>query len=257
MKKALLFVTAALFGTGYAQDIHFSQFQTQPLTQNPALAGINFDFTVNLNYKDQWRQIGSPYKTFGASVDSKLNKQHSETGYFAAGVNFFSDKAGDSQMGTSQGSFSLAYHLKVAEHQTLGLGLQGGFAQRSISYDFLTWGNQYDGTNYNDLLNSGENFGANQFTHSDFAAGIVWAYNNQDGHINITDNHTSANSTLLNSTNISDISNQALNDSQINDSQSNLRIDVTVNSIINRSEDESLRVGLPYTKYESIKTAAG
>jgi type IX secretion system PorP/SprF family membrane protein len=189
MKKTLTLILAVAGGFAYGQDIHFSQFQTQPMTQNPALVGVNYDFAVNLNYKDQWREIGSPYKTFAACAESKLNKRDNDEGFFAAGVNFFSDKAGDSKMGTAQGNFSLAYHARVASHQTLGLGLMAGFAQRSIDYTHLTWGNQYDGTNYNEFIGSGENQGSDSFTHGDFAAGLVWAYNNKDGHINVTDNH--------------------------------------------------------------------
>lgn len=189
MKKLVFHIVLLLGANGFAQDIHFTQYWTQPMTQNPALVGVNFDFAVNLNYKDQWRQVGSPYKTFGVSADSKLNKRRANDGYFAAGVNFFSDKAGDSEMGTAQGNFALAYHLRVAPHQTIGLGLMGGFAQRSIFYTNLTWGNQYDGTAYNANLPTGENFGNAAFTHADFAAGLVWHYNNKDGHINVTDNH--------------------------------------------------------------------
>ncbi|MCB9223054.1 MAG: PorP/SprF family type IX secretion system membrane protein [Crocinitomicaceae bacterium] len=189
MKKLLGLAIVLTGGFGFAQDIHFTQYQSQPMSQNPALVGINYDFSANLNYKDQWRQIGSPYKTFGASVDSKLNKESAQNGYFAAGINFFSDRAGDSKMGTTQGNASLAYHLFVAKHQTLGLGIMAGFAQRSIDYTFLTWGNQYDGTNYNPYLSSGENTGADSFTHADFAAGLVWSYNNKDERIQVTDNH--------------------------------------------------------------------
>lgn len=189
MRRLAILIAVLGSSIGFGQDVHFSQYWTQPMTQNPALCGVNFDFAVNLNYKDQWRQIGSPYKTFGASIESKLNKQRSDYGFFTAGVNFFNDRAGDSKMGTSQGNFALAYQLKVALHQTLGLGVMAGFAQRSIDYTFLTWGNQYDGTNYNSALSSGENYGADAFTHSDFAAGIVWAYNNKDEHIKVTDNH--------------------------------------------------------------------
>lgn len=190
MKRIALIFSVVLSGVAFGQDIHFSQYWTQPMSQNPALVGVNFDFAANINYKDQWRQIGSPYKTFGASVDSKLNKRAVDRGYFAAGVNFFSDRAGDSKMGTTQGNAALAYHLNVAPHHYIGLGIMAGFAQRSIDYTYLTWGNQYDGTNYNPDLNSGENYGSNSFTHADFAAGINWSWNNTDDLINVTDINT-------------------------------------------------------------------
>ena len=85
MKKILTVITALSAAFAFGQDVHFSQYQTQPMMQNPALVGVKFDFGINLNYKDQWRQIGSPYKTFAASADSKLNRVPSETGYFASG----------------------------------------------------------------------------------------------------------------------------------------------------------------------------
>ena len=172
-----------------AQDIHFSQFYAAPLTQNPAMAGVNYDFALNLNYKDQWRSVGAPYKTMAASADSKLNKKRADHGYFAGGINFFSDRAGDSNMGTTQANFSLAYQAVVGLHQTLGGGIQAGFAQRSMLYDGLTWGNQFDGFNYDPDLPTGEKSGGESFTYGDLGVGVVWAYNNTDGHINVTDNH--------------------------------------------------------------------
>ena len=39
------------------------------------------------------------------------------------------------------------------------------------------------------VIIAGENVGATSFTHADFSSGIVWSYNNKDGHINVTDNH--------------------------------------------------------------------
>lgn len=188
--KKILFSIACVSGLfANAQDIHFSQFQTQPLTQNPALAGIMYDFSVNVNYKDQWRQIGSPYKTFGASADSKINRKKSDRGFFAAGLNFISDFAGDSKMGTVGANLGLAYHLRVGKHQTLGAGVMAGFRQRTLDYSSLTWGNQYNGSSYDPTLNSGETQINSAFSYGDYAAGVIWSFNNQDGYINVTDNH--------------------------------------------------------------------
>ncbi|MFN7275608.1 MAG: type IX secretion system membrane protein PorP/SprF, partial [Bacteroidota bacterium] len=52
----------------WGQDIHFSQYYNAPLLVNPANTGFNpdFDYRVGVNYRSQWANIGSPYKTMSA-----------------------------------------------------------------------------------------------------------------------------------------------------------------------------------------------
>jgi type IX secretion system PorP/SprF family membrane protein len=182
----IVFVRISIF----AQDIHFSQFYMSPLTQNPAMAGVNYNFQALLNYKDQWRGVTTPFKTFAASVDARLGKKTYKDSYWAGGLNFFSDRAGDAKMGISQANITAAYHLGIATYQTLGIGLQGGFAQRSINYTALKWANQYDpSTGYNPDLASGEPETISSFSYGDLGAGIVWSYNNTAGLRHVEDNH--------------------------------------------------------------------
>jgi type IX secretion system PorP/SprF family membrane protein len=181
----------ALFNTcmTHGQDIHFSQFYMSPLTQNPALAGVNHDLRGIINYKDQWKSVATPYTTTAASFDMKLNKSKADKGFWAGGLSFFSDKAGDAKMGTTQGNVAAAYHIVMQRYHTLGAAVQGGFVQRSINYGALEWGNQYDGNVFNSSLASGEPVGNNSFTYADLGAGLVYNYNNTSGDINVTDNH--------------------------------------------------------------------
>lgn len=173
-----------------AQDFHFSQFYLSPLTQNPALAGINYDFEALTSYKDQWRSVTTPFKTFGASLDARINKKKYRDSFWAAGLDVLSDRAGDSKIGVTQVNLTGAYHLKVAKYQTLGIGLQGGYAQRSINYSALQWANQYDPEKgYNPDLPSGEPESLTSFSYGDAGAGIVWSYNNTAGLIHVEDNH--------------------------------------------------------------------
>ena len=59
-----------------AQDPHFSQFYTSPLTLNPALAGaIDDDQRFVLNYKNQWEALGTTFRTYAASYDLALMKK--------------------------------------------------------------------------------------------------------------------------------------------------------------------------------------
>lgn len=189
--KVLTITAAALlsFGSMQAQDMHFSQFYMSPLNQNPAMAGAAFDVEATLNYKEQWKSIGTPFKTIGASYNARLNKRRMVKGIWGGGVNVFSDKAGDSQMGTTNMHAATAYHWFLNSYHTLGIGVSGGFGQRSIKYDALQWGNQYDGSSYNPALGSGEVGGLAAFGFGDFGAGIVWGYNNPTGYKQVTDNH--------------------------------------------------------------------
>jgi type IX secretion system PorP/SprF family membrane protein len=116
----VVFFALLSFQKSFSQDIHFSQFFMAPLNQNPALAGALWDDEAILNYKEQWRSISEPFKTIGATYDTRINKKHITNYILGGGVNFFSDKAGDSQMGTTLGTLSFAYHRYLSAYSTLG-----------------------------------------------------------------------------------------------------------------------------------------
>ncbi|NDE62604.1 MAG: type IX secretion system membrane protein PorP/SprF, partial [Cyclobacteriaceae bacterium] len=55
-----------------AQDIHWSQFNDNPIFQNPANTGEFLGDTRFIgNFKDQWRSVSVPFQTFSVSVDRK------------------------------------------------------------------------------------------------------------------------------------------------------------------------------------------
>ena len=190
MKQFLFIICISLVVVATAQDIHFSQFNESPLTLNPALTASNVDFRAIINYRNQWRSVTEPYQTYGASVEFKLGltqwakvDKGRRTGLFtiakknlAFGINFFRDKAGDAAMGTTQVNLSVASHLPLDKYNNLSIGIQGGFAQRSIDYAKIRWDNQYDGTSYNSALQSGEPNSPSNFFYGDYSAGIQWNY---------------------------------------------------------------------------------
>jgi type IX secretion system PorP/SprF family membrane protein len=161
-----------------AQDIHFSQFYMAPLQQNPALAGAQHESQFILNYKDQWQSIGTPYKTAAFSGDMRLNRHSKKSNMLACGINFFSDRAGEMKMGTTQANFSLAYHVRINDYSTFGGGLMAGFAQRSISSSALQWGSQYNGTIFDSSLPNGEPASSSSITYADFGCGLLYNYDN-------------------------------------------------------------------------------
>ena len=185
MKKLGFFILVfELFYTNiYAQDIHFSNMDYSPLTLNPALAGANNNIQVITNYRTQWNAVPTavPYNTIAFSGEMRINsKQSSKNGHLAAGLNLFNDRAGINRITSNNVGLSLAYHLLLNENNTIGLGLQTGFGQRSLDATDGMWGNQYNGTNYDPTLSNGEVFSTASFSFFEAGSGLVYTYGSKE-----------------------------------------------------------------------------
>lgn len=175
--KIIGLYVAMLSMSSFAQDIHFSQLEQSPLTLNPAMAGANSPIQAIINYRNQWSKVGVPYSTIAASYDMRTNDSYyMKEGNFAFGINFFNDQAGAQRMATTIANLNLAYHLLVTNESTLGLGIYGGYGQRSFNDDGAQWMSQYDGFGWNGNVNSGEAFERPSFNYFDAGAGIVYTY---------------------------------------------------------------------------------
>lgn len=193
MKAHVLHLIASgllLSGALNAQDIHFTQYQMQPLVQSPAMAGIGHDMRAVLQHRNQWASVTTPFRTTAFSYDMQLKKKRGKSGFLAVGINFFSDKAGDSRLNSSHGGLSLAYHIRTGENSTIGAGLFGGFGQRSIDPGGLQWGAQYDGLAYDPTLSTGESLAAESFTFVDLGLGGTWHYNSAKGTKDVVTNQS-------------------------------------------------------------------
>ncbi len=182
----LLLIVFFTMGKAYSQDIHFTQANMTPLLVNPANAGSEYTIRGILNYRSQWGSVSTPFTTMMASYDMNFKKpKGNKTGYFAGGIYLFSDKAGESQMKTSQVNLSVAYHINLNASNTLGLGLQGGYFQRSANIANLTWGSQFDGYQYNSTYDNGESpdFNGISFGSTDYTSGLVWTYRNDQDYL--------------------------------------------------------------------------
>ena len=137
----------------FAQDIHFTQFDMQPLVINPAFTGM-FDGQVRANaiYRNQWGSVTVPYVTYGASVDLPLIIERNGD-YLATGLQLYNDKAGDGNLTNFSGLVSVAYHKFFGNTDRggsdLAVGLQGGYAQNSIDLSRLYFGDEWLNGNFN------------------------------------------------------------------------------------------------------------
>ena len=171
----LLFILSSMMMKG--QDLHFSQFTMTPLQMDASQAGkIGGDVRLIMNYKDQWGSIANPYKTYGVSFDSRLNKKQQKDNFFGLGLSVYQDKAGDISMSWLEADLSLAYHIKTSQESYVSAGIQGGFGQRSLDPTSLRYDNQYDGSGHNDAYSSNENITTPSYMYPDFSVGVSYSF---------------------------------------------------------------------------------
>ena len=174
----LTYLLCLLIGSSnlFAQDVHFSQYYASPSLMNPGATGL-FDGSSRfvLNYRNQWTTVNSNYQTTAAAFETGLMKDKSGGNFLGVGANVFSDKAGIGALKRLAFNLQGAYHLQVNDENDIGVGLQVGYAQRSIDQGALTWSNQYNGSSYDATMDSKESFQAN-VNYIDVSAGFHWSY---------------------------------------------------------------------------------
>ncbi len=176
LQKYLLF-TAILFcclGESYAQDIHFSQMFETPLLRNPALAGLfSGDVRVQTVYRSQWNSVTNAYQTVSGNVEYKLPVGQTED-FITIGGQVLYDKAGSTDLTATHILPALNYHksLSAEKNLYLSMAIMGGYVQRSIDRSKITTNSQFDGTNYNSSLSTGETFPSSSYHYFDGSAGI-------------------------------------------------------------------------------------
>jgi type IX secretion system PorP/SprF family membrane protein len=169
---AVLFFSLVL----HAQDVHFSQFFSSPLTINPANTGLfNGKYRIGANYKRQWASIPVPYQTYSAWGDlSYLRTDKESFGKLGVGLAIVQDQAGDGQLASTKVNLAAAYHLPLDgdHYHYLSLGIQTSFIQKRIDFNQLYWGNQWDGTQFNTQTNNKEPYRRSSTSYFDACIGL-------------------------------------------------------------------------------------
>ena len=109
------------------QSTHFSQFYSTPMLINPAATGLTYGpYRVAANYRNQWNDAGSPYKTFTVSGDGRILKdQLPEGNKLGAGLVFVNDKTLEGAVQGNSISLITAYHVSLDELQKVSVGFKG------------------------------------------------------------------------------------------------------------------------------------
>lgn len=166
----------------FAQDVHFTQYFTSPLTLNPAQTGLTQnDWRASANYRSQWYTVSdNPYMSGTVSFDMPvLRGKLPEGDALGIGALFLYDKSGTGGLQNTTFGFSLAYHKSfgIDKQHTLSLGVQGYMVQKSIQFDKLVFGDQFNPSSPGGFISgtSAEQFGNADLTYPDFNAGLMYS----------------------------------------------------------------------------------
>lgn len=180
MYKLPTFISLLLSSVfSFGQDIHWSQFNDNPIFQNPGNAGqFNGDIRFVGNYRDQWRSVTVPFSTISLSVDANLYN-HKNLGY---GMTIFHDAVGDGKFRTIEVQGNASYLLKLSSDSTHTIrpGINLGMNHRQLNFDQFYFGNQYNGISYDPSLSSNEVLTSDRRTNFSIGLGSIYQYYDND-----------------------------------------------------------------------------
>lgn len=149
------------FNITNAQDVHFSQFNTDRINLNPSIIGNLFenDFRFSLQRRTQWGSVSVPFTSLSTTYEIKniLPKIN-------FGAQFLNDKAGDSKFTTNQINLAFSKNLYVFDYDILGVGAVIGVGQRSVDFTDL-------------VFEDPEQFLRNSYLYSDLGIGASYITN--------------------------------------------------------------------------------
>ena len=167
-----------------AQDPHFSQFFSSPLTLNPALTG-KFDGTLRVagNYRNQWPAFNNVYTTSTLSVDfSIMNKILPETDTWGVGIMALTDKAGGNILKTNFVGISTAYHKALNEDgfSQIGIGFQAMYGQKRLDNSKLYYEDMLTPFGFTGVTQEVYNSSDLNVNYFDVNAGLIYTVSTTD-----------------------------------------------------------------------------
>jgi type IX secretion system PorP/SprF family membrane protein len=177
MKWQYLFVFFSYIHV-FGQDFHLSQIdQTLPII-NPALtSNFNGFEKFSIQHRNQWVGTGTQFMTSYGLAELSIGKNRKmNKSYAGLGVYFINDVGGNSKISLKTGGITLSGNLPIVSGQWISAGIQTSFNNRSADLSSLLFYSQWNGTNLDGTIPSGEENQFNSFSYLDAGAGISYNY---------------------------------------------------------------------------------
>lgn len=175
MRQIIIHIIISFFGVvAYAQDVHWSQFDYNPIFQNPANTG-RFDGgnqRFHANFRDQWRSVTVPFQTINFTYDYKHIWKN-----LSFGGHFFHDVAGDGQFRTIEIMPAVSWNQLFGNqnNQRIFLGGQVGINYRQFDPSNFTFGDQWNGSSFSPSQVTNEVFFSDQKLNLNASMGTVYS----------------------------------------------------------------------------------
>lgn len=131
----IILIVCALFLciiNGRAQDPVFSQFYSNPLELNPALAGVSGGTRLGINYRNQWPNLNARYTTYSISGDHYFRNVNS-----GLGASLLFDNSAFGILRTFNAEIAYAYQIQTRNDAKIRLGFQAGIISASLDWEKL------------------------------------------------------------------------------------------------------------------------
>jgi type IX secretion system PorP/SprF family membrane protein len=174
MKISVLIIVCLLASKLLGQDIHWSQFDWNPIFQNPGNTGLfDGDYRFHANYRDQWRSVTVPFQTLNITAEAKNVYKNLSVGMF-----LFHDVVGDGQFRTVEviPTFSYAFKLTPDSVHVLRPAVQFGLNYRQMNADAFNFDSQWNGVFFDPMLPTNELFQTQRRGNANTGVGAVYEY---------------------------------------------------------------------------------
>ena len=122
-----------------AQDPTFTQFYSNPIYLNPALAGTTGCPRISLNYRNEWPQLTGNYVTYSAAFDSYVKDIKGGVGVIA-----MYDQQAEGTISTTMLGGIYSYNLKINRKVSFNFGVRAAYIQKYLDWEKLTFGDMID-----------------------------------------------------------------------------------------------------------------
>jgi type IX secretion system PorP/SprF family membrane protein len=161
-----------------AQDPHFSQFFSSPLTLSPAFTG-KFDGSYRIagNYRNQWPTINNAFTTATGAVDFHIMQNRIPSNdTWGLGFIGYNDNSANGAVKFNYFTASTAYHkgLDAEGYHQIGVGFQVTYANMLINTTDLKFEDQLTTSGFTGVTNEIFNNATLKSNYVDINAGVLY-----------------------------------------------------------------------------------
>ena len=174
---------------GSAQDPHFSQYFTSPMTLNPALIGKEVgDWRAIGAFRSQWWGGAiAPFTTTSASLEKNFHSGTSGKSMFGIGISLLTDASNSGLLKNNYFSGGIAYNIALDGQgkELLGVGLEGTYANRLLDASKFTFQSQFGSLGFQRSAPSGDPVSVLSNKYWDVSMGVHYSKRYKTGGFNL------------------------------------------------------------------------